>query len=607
LLAYVSACVQDASSAIDARHARPRSVTESVAYAAGDSNVITRRLWVAGIVDDVADVSEDGKTVLVDSAGTLWLRDITTGASRPVVASDSGWVVTARLSRDGARVYYGRAVPRPTWDTLELRVKDVGTSRDRLVQRFDGARAYIEFGDETRDGAGLFVALRARDWTWKLARISLGDGTVTSLKSFKWRSPGAPRLSPDGRFVAYDVSPNERSNKRDVYVLATDGSHEVQITRARENERVVGWTGDGTGLLITRDQGGSRDLVRIPMRRGERVGEERLVRSDVVSMRAVRVTTDRLYYLITNRPRELVSAPLTGATGPGTPTPATMLRTLDYTAYAVSPDGARLAYFVAGENDGNGPISLFVRSLASGDERELELPVDYIWALQWTTRPQELVAVAQKRGRDEHYRIDLRTASAEPVPGGLAPCGGEAISILPLVLPNGEATYYLRRAGRGPVAELVACPPERGAGRVLLQGELLPAAYALSPDGRRIVVLEHRKDSTVVHLFPTSSGSNESPRRFAVVGRFMGIAGWPADGGGPLLARAREAAGSELWRLAIPGDGRLTLAFRTDQGRAPRYVAPLDRVLYTLPHARPDELWVVERVAVGTPANGGRR
>ncbi|MBK5290113.1 MAG: PD40 domain-containing protein [Acidobacteriia bacterium] len=64
-------------------------------------------------------------------------------------------------------------------------------------------------------------------------------------------------FSPDGRYIAYDFPPKEDAPERDIFVLAADGSRETLLIQHPADDRLLGWTADGTHILFSSDRTGT--------------------------------------------------------------------------------------------------------------------------------------------------------------------------------------------------------------------------------------------------------------------------------------------------------------------------------------------------------------
>src|SRR5690606_36371227 len=60
-----------------------------------------------------------------------------------------------------------------------------------------------------------------------------------------------PRLSPDGRWVAFS---SDRFGNNDVFVVPATGGEPRQLTFATAPETVLNWTPDGTGIIVATSQ-----------------------------------------------------------------------------------------------------------------------------------------------------------------------------------------------------------------------------------------------------------------------------------------------------------------------------------------------------------------
>jgi Tol biopolymer transport system component len=90
-----------------------------------------------------------------------------------------------------------------------------------------------------------------------------------------------PRVSPDGRFVAFWALPLEKGHSqfsgadRDVWVLPIAGGERVQITSGGSTNWNPAWSADGRFLYFASDRGGSMNIWRVPIdgKTGRAAGE----------------------------------------------------------------------------------------------------------------------------------------------------------------------------------------------------------------------------------------------------------------------------------------------------------------------------------------------
>ena len=148
------------------------------------------------------------------------------------------------------------------------------------------------------DGKQLLVIRARPDLTSQIGTVTIQDGSFRNIKSLEWRKPNLLSLSPDGRYVAYDVPAGEAASPRDIVVLATDGSQETAVVRNPANDSFPLWSADGSHLLFLSDRTGSSGLWTVPIENGRSYGPALMVKTDVGSISLMGMTkSGTLYYL----------------------------------------------------------------------------------------------------------------------------------------------------------------------------------------------------------------------------------------------------------------------------------------------------------------------
>jgi Tol biopolymer transport system component len=89
---------------------------------------------------------------------------------------------------------------------------------------------------------------------------------------YRMQEVGEPRVSPDGKFIAYTVTGNDReSDKRrtSIWMVSWDGTQDVQLTQGTESAESPRWSPDGKYLAFTMARPeDSKDQVWVLDRRG---------------------------------------------------------------------------------------------------------------------------------------------------------------------------------------------------------------------------------------------------------------------------------------------------------------------------------------------------
>ncbi|HVO63933.1 MAG TPA: S9 family peptidase [Terriglobales bacterium] len=95
---------------------------------------------------------------------------------------------------------------------------------------------------------------------------------LTADDSYRMQEVSEPRVSPDGKFIAYTVSSNDRDNDKRrsaIWMVSWDGSQDVQLTRGPESAESPRWSPDGKYLAFTMARPeDSKDQVWVLDRRG---------------------------------------------------------------------------------------------------------------------------------------------------------------------------------------------------------------------------------------------------------------------------------------------------------------------------------------------------
>src|SRR5207248_973690 len=88
-------------------------------------------------------------------------------------------------------------------------------------------------------------------------------------------------FSPDGKYLAYDLTVAVNSPQRDIFLMATDASKEITLLSNPADETVLAWTPDGKHLLISSDRGGGRGLWAVPVSGGKVEEAPILIKTDI--------------------------------------------------------------------------------------------------------------------------------------------------------------------------------------------------------------------------------------------------------------------------------------------------------------------------------------
>jgi Tol biopolymer transport system component len=108
---------------------------------------------------------------------------------------------------------------------------------------------------------------------WLSATQALGDRQPpTIVQSLELKSGLAPQLSPDGKYVAYEVMGTDwdaDAFKREIWLVETATGAQYQLTRSAKGSGEARWSPDSTRLAFISDRGDKRQVYVINPRGGE--------------------------------------------------------------------------------------------------------------------------------------------------------------------------------------------------------------------------------------------------------------------------------------------------------------------------------------------------
>ncbi|MGH7564724.1 MAG: hypothetical protein ACREK5_09925 [Gemmatimonadota bacterium] len=508
-------------------------------------------LWAGPGVDLEGTLSADGRFLsFVDwSTGDLAVRDLRRGESRRITHkggwSESGeFAGPSAISPDGERVAFAwfRADGR-----YDLRVVEADGSDLRILLD-DEAIVFARPAGWSPDGRSIVTILDRADGSSLVVVVSAKDASVRALGELG----GVPRLSPDGRFLAYDGPSPDRAPLRDVHVLAMEEDAPLPITSGPANNWAPQWTPDGAGVAFLSDRSGSVDLWLQPMSDGRPAGEPRLLRRAIGPVRPLGFSTGgdfifaarvsaRAVYMLDLDPVARLAA--------GAPRLVSEAGEDAYSAPAWSPEGRRLAYIALRDEfpDGPGQRIFAIRPVADG-EAELLSPrgtsTGRHAAPSWSPDGRSLV----HPGCGFLCWIDARTGEATAIPGA----GGRFDAWSPAVSPHGEEIFFLHGSALGRGYALRAVDPRTGVQRELHRGPV--SAFSLSPDGSRVALVEPDSTGTTLSLIGSAGGTARVLLHLDTPSTSPGSAGldWTPDGRLLLFPRRQpEGSALELWALDV--------------------------------------------------------
>jgi Tol biopolymer transport system component len=326
----------------------------------------------------------------------------------------------------------------------------------------------------------------------QLVRFSMTDGQISNIRE---ADGSRYRFSPDSRFIAYESA-------GEIFVIPSQGGESQLVvdrgsSPADHGSLVNDWTRDGRYLIITTTNGGARSLNLLPMKDGRKAGEPVFVRyGNLTDGRTI--ASGAFIYSAT--PQSGFFTPWLGALNSAGGSPRWEKLGLTGSSAVAhfptwSPDGTRMAYVAYDAAAGQYSQALRVRTMASGEERELYrsgFPMVCLWSLKHPS-----IICMQRAAPNTVLSVSTETGRAEP----LGDIPGLDATTVPVLLTNDDRTVYLSSQRRGLMRwEIGSTQPT-----TVLEGpNPSTSAYlaAISPDGRWVT----RWENGNIEIRPVSGG-----------------------------------------------------------------------------------------------------
>jgi Tol biopolymer transport system component len=215
-------------------------------------------------------------------------------------------------------------------------------------------------------------------------------------------------FSPDGRFIAYDLSMTDTRSVSHIFVMATDASSETAIVTDKSVNIVMGWAADGH-LLFASDRSGSLDLWALGVADGRARQAATLVKSGIASAWSLGLSASNTLYIWQRAsPMSVQVAGIDAKTGAADVSQPEFRQFVDSRGRpSWSDDGKQLLFISCGAS-GGGPCRLLVRNNDTGAIRDVPHRLGYLGFPRFSPDGASVVTDGTDlKGRSGIYLINL--------------------------------------------------------------------------------------------------------------------------------------------------------------------------------------------------------
>jgi len=488
--------------------------------------------------------------------GELAVMEIATGEKRRLThkaPGDKSWyfVNQSIFSPDGKKLVFTR------WqddDTIDFSIISVDGSGQRILLS-EKEIYYFWPSDWTPDGKYILGILTKRDKTNQVAYVSAVDGSVQIIKECGQNNPGRLSLSSDGRWIAYDFPQDEKSEKRDIFLLADDGSREISLVKHPADDCLLGWAPNSDWILFSSDRSGTWDAWVIPVKDLKPQGDPMLVKRDFGQVKGLGIvpmgfTQDgSFYYGDRVWLADIYIAELdTEKTKILRPPKKAALRFEGSNSDPVwSPDGQYLAYISSREPEGLKSTAICIMNMNTGEEIELFPEFKGYARLNWFPDGKSFLVM----GIDENdqrglFKVDAKTGETALI------VTGDSGYHAPGCSPDGKKIFYEADLWKEKIFRILMYDLDTQQKKEIYRSEWQIIRMDVSPDGKQLAFWEG-KDNTL-KLISVDGGQPKVLLKLEEGG--INSVAWSPDGKDIFFSKVIEGGKigkCELWR--IPSEG----------------------------------------------------
>jgi Tol biopolymer transport system component len=593
--------------------ARARLAALEKPVAEGNRGRLTvRQVWGHG----GGSVSPDGRYITFVQNLDLAVHDLVT--DKDTLLTSFGSLEARKLveysifSPDGRQIAYDRHNGDETWDLCVIGLD--GSGSRVLVHRENND--WICPAAWSPDGKRILTAFFRKEssgLTGEIAFVSVSDGSIQIIKTTHETTASnftQMSISPDGRYIAYPAPAEKGSSQKDIFLLSTNGKQDFPLVQHPADDSSPSWTPDGDKILFVSDRGGTPGFWMANVEDGKSQGTPSLVKADIGQFggRIGFTRQGSYFYELSTTRQDVYTADLDPATGEiQGETRILASRILGSNSEpAWSPDGQYLAYYRQRGQDSYaaGALTVVIRSVQTGNERELSTNLLPYGCIRWFPDGQSLLVSALRAPKDfrvDYYRVDVQTGEVTQMLQRESGAG----TFWPGLSRDGKTIFFTvyRHAGSDDgflLSYQIENRQEKelyriGPGRRVRQG------VVVSPDGRQLAFVDQEPPypfPSVVKIVPAEGGQAKELLRIPWPGYIDGhsMLAWAPDGRHLFVIKgSMPGVMGELLRIPVAGGEPQESGLTARRLASPSINPDGNRIAYSaLSQSPANEIWVME-------------
>jgi beta-lactamase regulating signal transducer with metallopeptidase domain/Tol biopolymer transport system component len=543
-----------------------------------EPTISLRRVETGPISDFSGPPSLDGRYICdyderdIGSPMTSWhlvIRDLVSGDVRQLVEVSRGGNSNPIISPESDYVAY--------LDQGELKLINTDGTEHSVIYSFQEDERF-NIRTWTPDGKqilGVFFKGDDNAVVMQLVGFSIEDNSKQVIHTFdtslnSWR--GRMKISPDGRYIAYDREQKQGSDARDIHIFDIAHNRTECVVQHAANDKLLGWTPDNNYIFFASDRkkglsgyfaiSATCNAYLLRVAKGQKQGEPELVIRDIPSkIRPKGFTRDgSYYYAVEFDTMEAVVADVDMQAGKLLSKPQAVGQTGTDVSPAWSPDGKYLAYSVHQSED-SGIIR--IRNMESGQERELDPDLPPFYSLRWSPDGKFfLVSILESYYNHNLpqfiYRINASTGERTAlIKSESSTLGAAQLS------RDGRTLYFINQYPESSKASIMTKDMESGYEEELFSLEGVSYSnfltFALSPDEQQLaiasLIIDRSKGVAEKRILaiPVSGGEPRELLRTKSKRAQRPSIAWTPDGQSLLFADSIPQRGGALFLIPAGG------------------------------------------------------